>query len=128
MLELSGVIPVTNADEVELLEAGNVKDIKRLELDNEDIEKVEKVGVWVFDWVVESTGMIVRTSGIADEVEVEDEICRVVLENGTGLAKLLRSARMRSRDLDDSLTLSFLHLAVADLPRCSKPQQRVRLI
>ena len=73
------MVSVTNADEVEFLEAepvvkANVKDIERLVLDNEDIEMVENVGVGVFDWVVELTGIIVRTSGIEDEVEVEVEV------------------------------------------------------
>ena len=54
MLELSAVVSVANADEVELLETdpiveSNVKNIERLELDNEEVEMVENVGVGVFD-------------------------------------------------------------------------------
>jgi hypothetical protein len=54
MLELSTVVSVANADEVELLEAdpvveSNVKNIERLELNNEEVKMVESVGVGVFD-------------------------------------------------------------------------------
>lgn len=63
-------------DLVEVESRAEVDDdnIERLELDKEDVDSVDSVGVVVFvvDSVVGPTGIMVRTSGIEDELEVSE--------------------------------------------------------
>jgi hypothetical protein len=86
-------------EEVDVLKAtlavDDGSDVERLDPDAVEVGSVDnvRVGVLVSELVVGPTGIIVRTSGTEEELEISE--AWVTFENGTALAKLLLSAYSR---------------------------------